>query len=165
MRWSGSVLMQYGNDVVTWLGGKEMMSERDDHSVRRCSEEVTCKGRLLVRRCDVAVKFQYGKYMVVEDFLFQSQLCVLTLIRCPFHPRVTAVTRKRPRSFCQKCRWQVTPKHAYTLYPSKLEWADYAAVEADCGNLSGNELTRNSSGTLGHSRLSSLSRVESLCWT
>ena len=42
-----------------------------------------------------------------------SILCpisVLTLIRCPFHPRVTAVARKRPRSFCQKCRWQVTPK-------------------------------------------------------
>ena len=30
--------------------------------------------------------------------------------------------------------------------PSKLEWADYFAVQAECGNLSGNELTRNSSG-------------------
>ena len=30
-----------------------------------------------------------------ENFLLQSQLCVLTLIRCPFHPRVTAVARKR----------------------------------------------------------------------
>ena len=27
----------------------------------------------------------------------------------------TAVARKRPGSFCQKCRWQVTAKHAYTL--------------------------------------------------
>ena len=71
---------------------------------------------------------------------------MLTLIRCPFHPSVTAVACKRPRSFCQKCRWQVTPKHAYTLDPSKLEWADYAAVQAECGNLSGNELTRDSSG-------------------
>ena len=33
----------------------------------------------------------------------------------PFHPRGTAVARKRSRSFCQKCRWQVTAKHAYTL--------------------------------------------------
>ena len=33
----------------------------------------------------------------------------------PFHPRVTAVARKKSRSFCQKCRWQVTAKHAYTL--------------------------------------------------
>ena len=37
------------------------------------------------------------------------------LFRYPFHPRVTAVARKRSRSFCQKCRWQVTAKHAYTL--------------------------------------------------
>ena len=66
-------------------------------------------------------------------------------VRCPFHPRVTAVARKT-RTFCQKCRWQVTPKHACTLDPTKSEWADYVAVQAWCGNLSGNELTRNSSG-------------------
>ena len=36
-----------------------------------------------------------------ENFLRQSQLCVLTLIWCPFHPCVTAVIRKRPRSFCK----------------------------------------------------------------
>ena len=30
-------------------------------------------------------------------------LCWLLLY--PFHPRVTAVARKRSRSFCQKCRW------------------------------------------------------------
>ena len=71
---------------------------------------------------------------------------MLTLILCPFHPRVTAVARKRPRSCCQKCKWQVTPKHAYTLDPSKSERADYAAVRAECGNLSGYKLTHNSSG-------------------
>ena len=71
---------------------------------------------------------------------------MLTLIRCPFHPRVTAVARKRPRSFDQKCRWQVTPKHAYTLDPSKSELADYATVQEECENPSGNELTRNTSG-------------------
>ena len=87
-----------------------------------------------------------------ENFLLQSQLCVLTLFRCPFHLRVTAVARKRPWSFCQKCTWQVTSKLAYTLDPSKLEWADYAAVQAECGNLLGNELTCNSSGnTRSHS--------------
>ena len=78
--------------------------------------------------------------------LLQSQFCVLTLIRCPIHPRVTTVARKRHRSFCQNCRWQVTPKYAYAHDPSKSEWADYAAVQAECGNLSGNKLTRNSSG-------------------
>ena len=41
-------------------------------------------------------------------------LCWL-LFRYPFHPRVTAVAHKRPRSFCQKWRWQVTAKHAHTL--------------------------------------------------
>ena len=62
-------------------------------------------------------------------------------------PLVTAaVARKRPRSFCQKCRWQVTPKHAYTLDLTKSEWADYAAVQAKCENLSENDFTRNSSG-------------------
>ena len=41
-------------------------------------------------------------------------LCWL-LFRYPFHPRVTTVARKRPWPFCQKRRWQVTAKHAYTL--------------------------------------------------
>ena len=50
--------------------------------------------------------------------------------RCPFHPCVTAVALKRHRSFCQKCRWQVTPKYAYTFDPTELEWADYAAIQA-----------------------------------
>ena len=37
------------------------------------------------------------------------------LFHCPFHPRVTTMVRKRPWIFCQKCWWQVTPKHAF--YP------------------------------------------------
>ena len=41
------------------------------------------------------------------------------LFRYPFHPRVTAVarktSRKRSQSFCQKCRWKVTAKHACAL--------------------------------------------------
>ena len=53
---------------------------------------------------------------------------MLTLIWYLFHPCVSAVARKSPRSLCQKCRWQVTPKHAYTLDLTKLEWADYAAI-------------------------------------
>ena len=96
-----------------------------------------------------------------ENFLLQSQLCVLALIRCPFHPPVTAVARKSTQSFCQKCRWQVTPKQAYTLDPSKSEWADYASVQARCGCLSGNELTRNSSG---NPRLQ-LSQLTEPLWT
>ena len=71
---------------------------------------------------------------------------MLTLIRCPFDPLVTTVALKRPRPFCQKCRWQVTPKHAYTLDPMMSEWADYAAVQAQCGKLLGIEFTHNLSG-------------------
>ena len=65
-----------------------------------------------------------------ENFLLQNELCLLTFIQCPFHPYVTAVASKRPLSFCQKCGWQVTPEHAYTLDTTKSEWADYAAVQA-----------------------------------
>ena len=51
-----------------------------------------------------------------ENFLLQGQLSVLTLIfGIRSIPRVTAVARKRSRSFCQKCRWQVTAKQVYTL--------------------------------------------------
>ena len=71
---------------------------------------------------------------------------MLTLIRCPFHPRVIAVARKRSRPFCQKCRWQFTPKQAYTHDSTKSEWADYVAVQACYENLSGHELASNSSG-------------------
>ena len=73
---------------------------------------------------------------------------MLTLIRCPFHSCVTAVACKRNQSFCQKSRWQVTSKHAYTLDPTKSEWTDYAAVPAQCGNLFGNELKCNLSGSI-----------------
>ena len=64
----------------------------------------------------------------------------------PIPTPVAVVPRKRSRSFCQKRRWQFTPKYAYTPDPAKSEWADYAATLAQCGNLLGNELTRNSSG-------------------
>ena len=70
---------------------------------------------------------------------------MLTLIQCPFHPCVPAVARKRPGHSAKSAGGRFTPKHAYTLNPSKSEWADYAAVQAECGNLPGNELTRNSS--------------------
>ena len=37
-------------------------------------------------------------------------------------------------------------KHAHTLDPTKPGWADYAAVQAQDGNLSKNELARDLSG-------------------
>ena len=68
---------------------------------------------------------------------------------------------KSPGSFCLKCRWQITFKHTYTLDPSKLEWAGYAAVQAQCGNLSQNELTCNSS----RNTCSQLSQLTDPLWT
>ena len=41
-----------------------------------------------------------------------------------------------------------TLTHAYTLDPKKSEWADYAAVQAQCENLSRNELICNLSGNI-----------------
>ena len=46
---------------------------------------------------------------------------------------------------------------AYTLDPLKSEWADYAAVQAECGNLAGNELTLSLSGI-------TWSQWVSTCW-
>ena len=96
-----------------------------------------------------------------ENVLPQSQLCVLTLARCPLKFRVTAVVRKRSRSFCQKWRWQVTPIHAYTHDPTKSEWAD-STVQIYCGNLSGKrvhtQLVREHSATVVSDRWTTVDR-------
>ena len=42
-----------------------------------------------------------------------STICADSYFGIHSTPHVTAVARKRSRSFCQKCRWQV--KHTYTL--------------------------------------------------
>ena len=39
-----------------------------------------------------------------ENYLLQSQFCVLSFIWCPFSPHITTAACKRPRSFCKKCR-------------------------------------------------------------
>ena len=125
-----------------------ILSRRDHEFCIRSTTLVGSQDSLLVRVPDSlskGCKFEF-RLEWQETFLLQSQLCVLTLILCPLYPCVTAVARKRPWSFCQKGRWQVTLKHAYTFDPMKLERADYAAVQAWCGNLPGNELTRNLSG-------------------
>ena len=88
---------------VLWLGLCSMFYNSQESFLVRApdSESKGCKFE----------SWQKGR----ENFLLRGQLCVLTLIRCPFHPCVTTVAHKRPRSFCQKCRWQVTPRHTYTL--------------------------------------------------
>ena len=92
-----------------------------------------------------------------EKFLLQSQLCVLTLIRCPFHLLVTALARKRPRSFCQKCKWRVTPEHASTFDSTKSGTADYAAVGHNAGIYPETSSHATCQRTFCHSRISSMS--------
>ena len=83
-----------------------------------------------------AVQLYGTRYIVLSKFVagylrrLRTHRSLQTLLRRPFHPRVTAEARKRPRSFYKKCRWQVTPKRAYTLDPAKSEWADYTAAKA-----------------------------------
>ena len=71
----------------------------------------------VVRAPDSKLKGRGFEYLLErqENFLLQGRLSVLTPISVSVPPRVTAVARKRSRSFCQNCRWQVTAKHAYTL--------------------------------------------------
>ena len=47
-----------------------------------------------------------------ENFLLRGKFYVLidSYFGVRSTPRVTAVASKRSRSFCQKCRWQVTVK-------------------------------------------------------
>ena len=47
-----------------------------------------------------------------------------------------------------KRRWQVTPKHAYTLYPMNLEGADHAVLAVWEPITEENEFTRNLSGNI-----------------
>ena len=75
----------------------------------------------------------------------------------PFQPRVTAVARKRPRSFCQMSRCEVTPKHAYILDPTKLEWLTVPLSRHSEVTYQETSSYATRQGTLGHSRLCWLS--------
>ena len=93
------------------------------------------------------------------------------LIRSPFHPRVTVVACTRPRSFCQKCRWQVTPKHAYTLTQQSQSGLTMLLSRHSVGTYQEMSSHVTCQGILSHSHLGSLShcrlilawRVELMC--
>ena len=70
-----------------------------------------------------------------------------------FHGRVTAAAHKRPRSFCQKCRWQITAEQAYTADGLGSLCSPCMALEAIRETSS--HATRN--GKLVHSSRTSLS--------
>ena len=123
-----------------------LMNIFERHTVRGSRDSVLVERRTRGRKVVSSIPDRSA------DKIFFSRVKFLCwLIRCPFHSRFTAEAWKIWRSFCQKCRWQATPKHAYTRDSTKSEWTDYA-VQAECGDLSGT----SSHGTIDHSRLSSL---------
>ena len=54
----------------------------------------------------------------------QSYLCVLTLIRCPFHPMLPQWHVKDPSDSARTAGGRLHLKHACSLDPTKSEWAD-----------------------------------------
>ena len=87
-KWQHLIALFWGAGIAQWL-------ERQTRDSKVVGSDPCCSGRRIF-------------------FSRVNFLCWL-LFRYLFHHRVTAVARKRLRSFCQKRRWQVTTKHAYTL--------------------------------------------------
>ena len=92
-----------------------------------------------------------------ENFLLQSQLCVLTLIRCPFHPRVTAVARKRPRPFCQSAGGRLHLNMRTPLTQRSRSGLTMPLSRHRVGANPERSSHATCQGTFGHSHLSSLS--------
>ena len=92
----------------------------------------------------------------VKNFLLQRQLCVLTLIRCPFHPPVLPQWHIKDPGHSVQSAGGTLHLNTNILHSMKYEWADYT-VQAKCSNLSGKQ---------AHSGLSSLSHCGLiLAWT
>ena len=82
--------------------------------VTRCEQNRTSDAKKCRDTDHSSLKTNFSFHVSVLSI--STQINTLSnIFRYPFHPRVTAVARKRSRSFCQKCRWQVTAKHAYTV--------------------------------------------------
>ena len=95
----------------------------------------------LVQRWTLDQKFM-GSIPGRRFFSTANFLC--QLLFGVFHPKVTAVARKRWQPFCQKCRWQATAKHAHTLDPAKSERSMLSRRSVE--TYQRNELTSSSSG-------------------
>ena len=92
-------------------------------------------------------EFEYRQERRENFFLPELTLCADSYsVSVP--PPVTAVARRRSRSFCPKCRWQVTPKTRIHPWPDEVGVGRLCAIQAQCGNLFGNELARNLSGNI-----------------
>ena len=92
-----------------------------------------------------------------ENFLPQSQLCVLTLIRCPFQPHVTTVARKRPWSFFQKCSDRLHLNMHTPLTQQSQSGLTMLLSRHSLGTFLESSLHTTCQGTFSHSCLSLLS--------
>ena len=84
-------------------------------------------------------------------------LCWLLFGVCSTPMLLTAAC-KRSQSFCQKCRWQVTPKNAYTFDPTSGLTMPISRHSVGTYEDTSSHATHQE--TLGHSCLSSLSHCE-----
>ena len=103
-------------------GGRERQTDRDRERNKRRRHKLErhilgSEDSSVVRASDSWSKgpgFESGR-SGGKLVLSRINIACRLLFRYPFHPRVTAVARKRSRPFCQKCTWQVTVKHTHTL--------------------------------------------------
>ena len=69
------------------------------------------------------LKFESWKVRIYTQNASQSHYyCFLkdiSILKFGCSLKSSTHTCRRPKSFCEKCRWQVTPKHAYILDPVK----------------------------------------------
>ena len=91
-----------------------------------------------------------------KNFLLQSQLCVLTLIRCPFHPRVTAVARKHPGHSAKSAGGRLHLNTHAPLTQRSRSGLTMLLSRHSVGTYQETSSHATRQGTLGHSRLSSL---------
>ena len=59
-------------------------------------------------------------------FLWEINFCADSFIQCLSHPALPQWHVKDPGHSVNKYRWQIKPRHVYTLAPTKSKWADYA---------------------------------------
>ena len=107
------VLQQHPKETVSlWdCSGENIFSQycvlcEDTAGLAQWLERQTCDQKVL----GSSPSRSHGKNL----FSRVNFLCWL-LFWYPLHPHVTAIAYIRSRPFCQKCRWQVTAKHTYTL--------------------------------------------------
>ena len=107
--WMNATTMVWNWSCCLWMRASpatEMIPWRSDYGHGPWGSFVYCYDYVLV---------QWNPLRQQKNFLLLGQLSVLTLISVSIPPPVTTVACKRSWSFCQKCRWQVTAKHTYTL--------------------------------------------------